>query len=91
MKKIIESILPGSECLDIQGEIIKNGTPIILWQKHGGENQKWILTPEGFITSALDDNYCLDIQDGIIKNGTPIILWQKHGGENQKWHMKRFS
>ncbi|MSP70310.1 MAG: hypothetical protein EXR20_08560 [Bacteroidetes bacterium] len=91
MKKLIESVLQGELCIDIQGGIIKNGTPIKLWEKHGGENQKWILTSDGSIVSALDNNYCIDIQGGIIKNGTPIILWEKHGGENQKWSMKRLS
>lgn len=27
--------------LDLQGSVIADGTPILFWGYHGGENQKW--------------------------------------------------
>lgn len=76
-----------NKCLDAQGSSTDNGTPIILWQQNGGDNQKWTLTSDGYIESSMDGNKCLDIQGDNPNNGTPIILWEKNGGDNQKWRL----
>lgn len=75
----------GNKCIDVQGASPQNGMPIQLWEKHGGDNQKWTLSPEGYIESSLDTTKCLDIQGGNSNNGTPIQLWEKNGGAHQKW------
>jgi hypothetical protein len=77
----------GNKCLDIKGGVDANGTPIILFDPHGGNNQQWTLTSDGFIISALNPGKCLDIPEGVTDNGTPILLFDKHGGVNQKWSL----
>lgn len=77
----------GNKCLDVQGGATQNGTPIILHSQHGGLNQQWELTPDGFIVSSLIANKCLDVYGGQAVNGTPIVLFDKHGGQNQKWSL----
>ncbi len=75
----------GGKCIDIKGAVNNNGTPIILYSRHGGLNQQWILTPDRFLVSPLDLNKCLGVKGLTPNNGTPIILWDKDGGPNQKW------
>jgi hypothetical protein len=73
----------GNKCLDVSGGGSADGTPIIFWSCHGGDNQKWAVVPSGLIRSI--NGKCLDVSGGVSANGTPIILWSCHGGENQNW------
>jgi hypothetical protein len=77
----------GNKCLDLKGGVDANGTPIILFDPHGGKNQQWTLTSDGFIISNLYPGKCLDIPGSVTDNGTPITLFDKHGGANQKWSL----
>ena len=88
MKKIIYSQI-NRMCIDIPESNIKNGQSIQIWEKHGGENQKWIFEEDGTIVSALNKKYCIDIPKSNIKNGQAIQIWEKHGGNNQTWIIKR--
>jgi hypothetical protein len=58
MSKIITGI--GNKCIDVKAANSSNGTPIIIWDKHGGNNQKWIFNGD-VIESFLDSTKCIDI------------------------------
>jgi len=78
--------------LDVNHGNIRTGTHIILWhKKHGHEanNQKWVLTHDGFIHLQGHHNLVLDIEGGGGK-GSKVILWEKkhHNNSNQKWHVE---
>jgi Ricin-type beta-trefoil lectin domain len=74
------------KCLDVAGGNPIDGTPIILWPCHGGQNQRWEITNNSEILGI--GLKCLDVRGGGSANGTPIILWPYHGGENQKWRAR---
>ena len=42
MKKIIHSQI-NRMCIDVPKSNIKNGQAIQIWEKHGGNNQTWII------------------------------------------------
>jgi hypothetical protein len=90
MKKIIYSQI-NKLCIDIPQSDIKNGQHLQIWEKHGGDNQKWIFEDDGSIVSAINKKYCIDIPQSDIKNGQHLQIWEKHGGDNQKWDFKRDS
>ena len=81
----IESTMNTMQCLDIAHCNFQNGTPIILWKKNGGHNQKWNLDSDGCISNRLHPNMCIDVRNATNKNGTPLVLWEKNGGANQQW------
>lgn len=81
----LESTMNPMQCLDIAHGDFQNGTPIILWQKHGGENQKWNIDADGCISNRTHPNMCIDVRNATNNNGTPLVLWEKNGGANQRW------
>lgn len=77
--------------LDIRDGSIENGTEIILYERHGGPNQRWhiIDKPTGGveIISAIDNNKCLDVAGGDQSEGARLILWERNNGKNQEWYL----
>jgi WD40 repeat protein len=71
------------KCLDVKAANPDNGTPIILWTCHGGDNQQWKITPAGEIRGLA--NKCLDVSGANSADGASITLWTCHGGDNQQW------
>jgi len=67
--------------LDISGG--KKQGSIIIWGKHGGDNQLWRLEGNGLLRSKLGT--VIDICHGDKKAGAKLIAYPKHGGENQLW------
>ncbi|GAA2148938.1 ricin-type beta-trefoil lectin domain protein [Glycomyces algeriensis] len=72
------------KCLDAEGSGTADGTRAILWDCHGGANQKWNVNANGTITNA-QSGKCLDADSRGTANGTRIILWSCNGGTNQRW------
>ncbi|WP_269750626.1 ricin-type beta-trefoil lectin domain protein [Herbidospora daliensis] len=68
----------GNKCLDASGQGTADGTSVVIWDRNGGNNQKWTLNTDGSI-AGVQSGKCLDA------NGTRVILWSCHGGNNQKW------
>merc|ERR1719266_1414246 len=83
----IESKLNGM-ALDISGGNQKQGAELCMWPKHGGTNQKWMITSDGYIHSKLN-GMVLDIVGGNRKQGAKLCMWPKHGGTHQKWKVSR--
>jgi hypothetical protein len=71
------------KCLDVAGGNPASGTGIILWDCHGGPNQRWTVNPNSTIVGLAGK--CLDVAGGNPASGTGIILWDCHGGPNQRW------
>jgi len=82
------------KCLDLdlsKGPDSVNGTNVHQWDWHGGNNQKWILTPQAdgsYQITSQHSGKCLDLDlskgpDSV--NGTNVQQWDWHGGNNQKW------
>jgi ribosomal protein S6E (S10) len=70
--------------IDIAGASDKNGASAIVWNQHGGENQKFKVNALGQIVT-----FCgkvLDIEGGSDADGTPVIQWSMSNGLNQMWH-----
>ncbi|WP_344439839.1 RICIN domain-containing protein [Kitasatospora nipponensis] len=58
-------------CLDVDRNGTANGTPIQLWDCHGGANQSW--TYNGFQLRA--NGKCLDLPGDNTAQGTELQLW----------------
>ena len=48
------------KCVDVQGGNFEEGTRIITWDKHGGDNQQWYEDKNGVIRSKVGD-FALDL------------------------------
>ena len=78
------------KCLDVAGERLDNGTNIIQWTWHGGNNQKWYLIPIDavyWIICSRHSGKCLDVGGWSLKNGANIIQWSILKGNNQLWEL----
>ena len=68
-----------------------NGSNIQQWDCHGGDNQRWILTPLSDGSYRIDSKHsgkCIDLalsEGGQTFNGSNILQWDWHGGDNQRW------
>jgi len=70
--------------IDIQGGL-NNGAKLIMWPRHGGANQTWVV--DGTQIKLRDHQLCFDSPGGKKEQGTQIIAWNKHGGSNQQWEI----
>ena len=77
----------GGRCIDVQGGISTNGSPVQLYACHHGENQNWKLTDAGEI--RIFSSKCLDIRGGQPQPspGTPVQIYDCHDGPNQHWDL----
>ncbi|MBW4512453.1 MAG: HEAT repeat domain-containing protein [Scytonematopsis contorta HA4267-MV1] len=79
----------GDKCLDVvnnQGKGPRNGTPVVIWDCYGAENQRWQVNSDGTIRGW--GGKCLDVVNDKNQgplNGTPIVIWDCFGTPNQKW------
>jgi hypothetical protein len=79
------------KALDVSEWNTDDGTPIVLWDYHGGANQQWKLIPVGsqsglFKIHSQLSSKVVDVP-WSTDNGTPIHQWSYHGGVNQQWHL----
>ena len=77
----------GNKCLDASGRGTANGTPVIIWDCNGQNNQQWNVNSDGTVTSV-QSGLCLDASAFGTANGTKIQLWQCLNGANQKWTLR---
>jgi hypothetical protein len=82
----IVSMAGPPKCLDVSNSNSENGTPIIIFDCHGGINQQWIHNPSDGTIRGLAGR-CLDVTGASAQNGTPVILFDCNGGPNQKWNI----
>ncbi|HYN92245.1 MAG TPA: ricin-type beta-trefoil lectin domain protein [Pilimelia sp.] len=70
-------------CVDVPGAVQTNGTPVALWDCHGGANQAWTLTPSRQLT--VYGSKCLDVFGQGTADGTAVDIFDCNGGTNQQW------
>jgi hypothetical protein len=75
----------GGKCLEVAAGHTEDGTPVQMWNCHGGPNQRWQFLDGQFIGIA---NKCLDVAGGNTDAGTPIVLWRCTGAPNQRWRLR---
>ena len=81
----------GSKCLDVSGASSENGSALIQWQCHGGDNQVWSIEPadDGYSrVVAGNSGKCLDVSGVSTEDGAPVLQWQCHSGANQQWRVE---
>ena len=69
--------------LDIAGGV--QGGKLIIYTKHGGDNQLWKLE-EGRLVNKM--GMVADIMAGSMEEEAEVIGWERHDGDNQKWSMQ---
>ena len=70
-------------CLDVSRASTAPGAATIIWDCHGGANQRWTRTAAGEL--RVYGNSCLDVAGHGTANRTKVIVWPCHGLANQKW------
>ncbi|SHH05973.1 Glucose/arabinose dehydrogenase, beta-propeller fold [Massilia sp. CF038] len=74
-------------CLDVAKGSQAPGTPAIIFDCHGGANQKWEFTSAGELRT-FDGTRCLDIKGGSTQPQAVVQSYTCHGGANQKWTLR---
>ena len=75
--------------LDICGNNIKNETPIILFDAHGGGSQTFYLVHNGDGSVTFKkNNYAIDVRSSKMENGNVIQIYQCNGTNAQKFFCK---
>ncbi|WP_433256774.1 RICIN domain-containing protein [Streptosporangium sp. CA-135522] len=72
-----------NRCMDVYGAATTPGAQIIIWDCHGGTNQRWTRTAAGELRVYGDR--CLDVNGNGTANGTKIQIWTCNGGAAQKF------
>jgi hypothetical protein len=74
-------------CLDVLGGSREPGTPLVIYDCHGGENQRFTYPPASGTgeVRAYGGAMCLDAYTGLGQDGDRIVVWPCHGGANQQW------
>ena len=79
-KRIVCAAYPGMS-LDLVGSNLNNGTSIVLWTNHNGNNQKWEVDSNGVISSILNKYKVLDVDPTTKK----LKIWDRHNDANQRF------
>ncbi|MEN8137088.1 MAG: RICIN domain-containing protein [Bacteroidota bacterium] len=61
---------------------------IILWDKNGGDNQKWYVTEESGYFKIINkkSGFVLDVLANETSENTNIVLWENLGKKNQQFY-----
>ena len=79
----------GNVNLDVNGNIFKNGTNIILYKAHGGESQTFIKHNNNDGTFTFKKNgFAIDVRNGQVGFGTIIQIWECNNTLSQKFYLK---
>ena len=73
------------KCLDLYAFNTANGSPVVIWDCDGKQNQLWTMQSDGSIHSAVNTNKCLDLPNANTANGTLLQIWDCNGTGAQKW------
>ena len=77
-------------CLDVLGESREPGAGLIIYDCHGGANQRFSYPAEGQtgeirVYTGEGSPLCVDAWGAGTENGTRLVVWTCHGGANQQW------
>ena len=78
----------GNKNLDINENKMQSGTPIILYEHHGGENQIFytVYNSDNTVTFK-NKNFAIDVKNGEAFNGAVIQLWECNNTLAQKFYI----
>ena len=78
--------------LDIANAVFKSGTPLILFEAHGGFSQKFKLNfhRDGSV-SFIHECFAIDVEFSVVKNGTKIQIWECNGTKAQRFYLREHS
>ncbi len=83
----IHSVIDIGKVVDVEGNSNENGTNIILYTEHGGENQRFEMIPAGdyfmFVNSG--SGKALDVTSGISASGVNVQLYAPNYSAAQLW------
>jgi glucose/arabinose dehydrogenase len=74
-------------CLDVSGGSQQPGTAAIIFDCHGGANQKWEFTAAGELR-VFDGARCLDVRGNSTQPQAIVQSYTCNGGANQKWTLR---
>merc|ERR1712165_516512 len=78
----IRSSLDSNKCIEVQGSVYANGTPIEVQDCNSGNpGQQWNYLADGTIQSVGNPSYCFD-ENGL---GGVVYLWTCDGTSDQYW------
>ena len=63
-----------SKCIDLTASNTTNGTPILVYDCHGGPNQEWFFE-NGLIKSGYNRDKCLILKNNALENKNPAVIW----------------
>ncbi|PPQ90638.1 hypothetical protein CVT25_006621 [Psilocybe cyanescens] len=75
-----------NKCLDVQGAVFKNGTPVQIYDCNKTKAQRWIIHPDASSKiKVAGTSFCLD--SGKIHNSRiPLKIWKcRENNANQQW------
>jgi|GEM_PF-163266 len=88
---VFKSMADTTKVLDVQGGSATDGTPIIVYNLHGGNSQKWKVTDAGggyvALKSAVGTNKSLDVRNGATSNGTVMQILTSSTSTAQKFKL----
>ncbi|KAF4573626.1 Ricin B lectin domain-containing protein [Pleurotus pulmonarius] len=64
-----------SKCLDVQGDVQSNGTPVQIFDCNGSPAQTWVIKPGPTKVQLAGTNFCLDAGSSP-GNGVGMKIWQ---------------
>ncbi len=81
--------LNSGKCLDVSGGSSQNGTSVILWDCHAGDNQKWLLIPM-FGSYQIQSKSSGKLLTFISQQSPALVIWEASGNNTQLWTIKDF-
>ena len=79
--------IASQRCLDVANGSQQPGTAAIIFDCHGGANQKWEFTAAGELRT-FEGARCLDIRAASTQPQAVVQSYSCNGGANQKWTLR---
>ncbi|KAF6763219.1 ricin B lectin domain-containing protein [Ephemerocybe angulata] len=77
------------KCLDVQGGVFANGTPVDIFDCNGTPAQNWIINPGNTRVQVAGQNFCLDAGEWP-NDGTKMKIWSCYNNlPAQSWLLYR--
>lgn len=73
-----------ARCVDLDNGNTGNGAWVLSYPCTGGANQRWVIEPNGRISTGINAAKCLDAL-GTGALGTNVGIYDCNGGLNQRW------
>ncbi|EKM79676.1 hypothetical protein AGABI1DRAFT_114159 [Agaricus bisporus var. burnettii JB137-S8] len=84
--RALHSNVDGSKCMDVEGAIFANGTPVQIFDCNGSSAQQWTLTDGNTKVLVAGTNFCLDATSANPANGVGMKIWECFDGlAAQSW------